>query len=61
MKEPTKPTIEAYSIMFGIPDITGNIYTKESINLESYENMKERGIILEYVVDEKGVKITKYK
>lgn len=48
----------AYTIIFNEPDLNNNIYTKESVSTEMYDKMVEKGDIIDYVIDEKGVKIT---
>lgn len=48
----------AYNIIFNEPDLNNNIYTKDSVSTEIYDKLVEKGDIIDYVIDEKGVKIT---
>lgn len=48
-----------YVIRFNEPDLNGNIILKESVNADNFEQMKIRGEIVDYEIDEKGVKVTK--
>ena len=48
-----------YVIRFDEPDMNGQIFTKNSFNYSEFDKMKERGDIVDYSVDDKGVKIIK--
>jgi len=48
-----------YIIIFDQPDNNNIIYTKQSIDLNLFENMKISGNIINYIIDDIGVKITK--
>jgi hypothetical protein len=48
-----------YVIRFDEPDMNGQVFTKNSFNYSQFDKMKERGDIVDYSVDDKGVKIIK--
>jgi len=48
-----------YVIRFGEPDMNGRVFTKNSFDYSQFDKMKERGDIVDYSVDDKGVKIIK--
>lgn len=48
-----------YIIMFDVPDNNGDVFTKNSFNYSQLDKMKERGDIVDYFIDNKGVKIIK--
>jgi hypothetical protein len=48
-----------YVIRFDEPDMNGRVFTKNSFNYSQFDKMKERGDIVDYSVDDKGVKIIK--
>lgn len=45
-----------YVVRFNEPDINGNIIKKEAIN---FQQMKIRGEIIDYEIDENGVRVIK--
>lgn len=48
-----------YVIRFNEPDMNGQVFTKNSFNYSQFDKMKERGEIVDYSVDDKGIKIIK--
>ena len=48
-----------YVIRFDEPDHQGRIFNKNSFNYLQFDKMKERGEIVDYSVDDKGIKIIK--
>jgi hypothetical protein len=48
-----------YVIRFDEPDMNGQVFTKNSFNYSQFDKMKERGDIVDYSVDDKGLKIIK--
>ena len=46
-------------ILFNTPDIHGYIHKKEDLNEDLLKNMKMCGEILDYEIDDKGIKIIK--
>lgn len=48
-----------YILRFNEPDLNGNIVLKESINLDNFEQMKIRGEIVDFEIDDNGVKVIK--
>jgi len=48
-----------YVIRFDEPDMNGQVFTKISFNYSQFDKMKERGDIVDYSVDDKGIKIIK--
>jgi hypothetical protein len=48
-----------YIMIFDKPDLNGIAISKKAINLDDFEQMKKRGDIIDYEIDEKGIKITK--
>jgi hypothetical protein len=48
-----------YVIRFDEPDMNGRVFTKNSFNYSQFDKMKERGDIVDYSVDDKGIKIIK--
>ncbi len=59
IKESPKETTETYSVIFGTLDAFGNVYAKETLVLTPFENMKKHEIIIDYIIDDKGVKVIK--
>jgi hypothetical protein len=51
--------VSGYVIRFDEPDMNGRVFTKNSFNYSQFDKMKERGDIVDYLVDDKGVKIIK--
>jgi hypothetical protein len=51
--------VSVYVIRFDEPDMNGQVFTKNSFNYSQFDKMKERGDIVDYLVDDKGVKIIK--
>jgi hypothetical protein len=51
--------VSGYVIRFDEPDMNGQVFTKNSFNYSQFDKMKERGDIVDYLVDDKGVKIIK--
>lgn len=52
-------TVKGYVVTFDTPDLNGVIITKESIDLSNFENLKLRGDIVDYEINDTGVLITK--
>jgi hypothetical protein len=48
-----------YVIRFDEPDMNGRVFTKTSFDYSQFDKMKERGDIVDYSIDDKGVKIIK--
>ena len=48
-----------YVMKFNEPDFNGNIIKKEAVNFEQFKQMKIRGDIINYEIDEIGVSIVK--
>lgn len=48
-----------YVVRFNEPDLNGNIIKKEAINLDNFQQMKICGEIIDYEIDDNGVKIIK--
>ena len=48
-----------YVIRFDEPDHKGRIFNKNSFNYLQFDKMKERGEIVDYSVDDKGIKVIK--
>ena len=48
-----------YVIRFDEPDMNGRVFTKNSFDYSQFDKMKERGDIVDYSVDNKGIKIIK--
>jgi hypothetical protein len=46
-------------IRFDEPDMNGQVFTKNSFDYSQFDKMKERGDIVDYSVDDRGVKIIK--
>lgn len=46
-----------YVVRFNEPDLNGNIIKKEAINLDNFQQMKIRCEIIDYEIDDNGVKI----
>jgi len=54
-----KPIIlTGYVIRFDEPDINGNIFKKDAIDVDYFEHAKLNGRIIDYRIDEYGVEIT---
>ena len=51
--------VSGYVIRFDEPDMNGRVFTKNSFNYSQFDKMKERGDIVDYSVDDKGIKIIK--
>lgn len=56
--EITDCNITSYAVVFNVPDGNGNIITPESVNTKDLDDMKSWGKIIDYVVNEIGVKVT---
>ena len=52
-------TITTYAIRFDHPDSRGNIIKKDAVNTWHFDKMKESGDIIDYEIDQLGVKVTK--
>jgi hypothetical protein len=48
-----------YVIRFDEPDMNGQVFTKNSFDYSQFDKMKERGDIVDYSVDDKGIKLIK--
>lgn len=48
-----------YLYKFNLPDLNGKIYTKDTFDYKYINNLKIRGIIKDYEIDENGIKIIK--
>ena len=48
-----------YVVRFNEPDLNGNMIKKGAINLDNFQQMKIRGEIIDYKIDENGVKVIK--
>ena len=48
-----------YAILFNEPDSDGNVILQNSFNVKDFEQMKIEGNIIDYEIDNKGVKVTK--
>jgi len=48
-----------YAIRFNEKDLNGNMILKDAVNLDNFQQMKTRGEIIDYEVDDFGVKIVK--
>jgi dihydrofolate reductase len=48
-----------YAVRFNEPNLNGIIIKKEAINLDNFQQMKIRGDIIDYTIDENGVKVIK--
>lgn len=48
-----------YALRFNEPDSEGNAILSNSFDAKEFEQMKIAGDIIDYVVDDKGVKVTK--
>lgn len=48
-----------YAIRFNEKDLNGNMILKDAVNLDNFQQMKIRGEIIDYEVDNFGVKIVK--
>jgi hypothetical protein len=49
----------SYVIRFDEPDMNGRVFTKNSFDYSQFDKMKEKGNIVDYTVDDKGIKIIK--
>lgn len=52
-------TYIGYLVKFNEPDLNGTIIKKEAMQLDSLQQMKTHGDIIDYEIDENGVMITK--
>lgn len=64
--KPQKPKLNisdvmcsGYVIRFNEADTNGIIINKDAINIKDFEQMKVAGIIVDYEIDDNGVKIIK--
>lgn len=48
-----------YAIIFNEADANGIIINKDAINIKDFEQMKVAGTIVDYEIDDNGVKIIK--
>ena len=48
-----------YVVRFNEPDLNGNIILKEAVNFDNFQQMKIRGEIVDYEIDDNGVKVIK--
>lgn len=48
-----------YVLYFNKPDSSYRVLTRESFNIDSFEQMKNKGQIDDYIIDDIGVQITK--
>jgi hypothetical protein len=48
-----------YLVKFNEPDLNGTIIKKEAIQLDSFQQIKIRGDIIDYKIDENGLKVIK--
>lgn len=48
-----------YTIIFNEVDVNGIIINKDAINIKDFEQMKVAGTIVDYEIDDNGVKIIK--
>ena len=58
-KSNTDLLCEGYGIRFNEVDRNGRMFTKDSINIENFIQMKLCGTIVDYEIDDNGVKIIK--
>ncbi len=49
----------SYFVRFNEPDLNGNVMLKEAINLDNFQQMKIRGEIVDYEIDDNGVRVIK--
>ncbi|GAB7087804.1 hypothetical protein [Marinifilum fragile] len=61
LKEVPKNTYETYALRYDKPYADGVIYSKETVDIPFFERMKQRGIIVDFVLDEVGVKVIRLK
>lgn len=52
-------TCSSYVVEFDNPDFYGNIFNKESVDIDHFEQMKISGDIVDYEIDDKGVFVIK--
>jgi hypothetical protein len=60
-KEVVRETYATYALVYNKPDPLGNAYTQETVNMVYYEKLKQMEIIVDFVVDDRGVKVFRYK
>jgi hypothetical protein len=60
-KEIVRITYATYALVYNKPDPLGNAYTQETVNMVYYEKLKQMEIIVDYIVDDRGVKVFRYK
>jgi hypothetical protein len=60
-KEVVRETYATYALVYNKPDQLGNVYTRETVNTAYYEKLKQMEIIVDYIVDDRGVKVFRYK
>lgn len=53
----TNRTASGYLFKFNEPTENGRIYLKEAFDPQQFEELKLRGIIKQYHIDENGVKV----
>ena len=51
--------VSGYAIRFNEADTNGIIINKDAINIKDFEQMKVAGTIVDYEIDDNGVKIIK--
>lgn len=51
--------VGGYAFRFNEPDLEGKMYTKDSFSSEHFEDLKFRGVIKDYEIDEFGIRIIK--
>jgi hypothetical protein len=54
-----KQTYSGYAIRFGEVDKKGNLFLKESVDKQMFEDLKIRGEIKDFAIDDNGVMIIK--
>ena len=48
-----------YVVRFNEPDLKGNVILKEAVNFDNFQQMKIRGEIVDFEIDDNGVKVIK--
>jgi hypothetical protein len=48
-----------YVVRFNEPDLKGNVILKEAVNFDNFQQMKIMGEIVDYEIDDNGVKVIK--
>ena len=59
MKKEDSTVYIGYAIIFNIPDSQGNVIMPDSFDSKDFQKMKLSGNIIDYEIDEIGVKVTK--